>query len=212
VAHLIRKHYYDPATAQFLSRDPAVATTRSAYGYAAGNPLNSTDPSGLHEYYTTWDLGNAGSHTPQEAMWFLEHDPNAVCPWAVEGMNGETSLQLGHGYDLHTDTFRPCVPQVACFGPDPVRVISESSTSFTFLGLPGHVEGFGSSITFSSYCQDGDLMLQQHAQGPDGPPEFFDLGLINGIRMQKAQQFWGQVTQNLANLLNANQQVAGGFS
>jgi len=38
---------YDPSTGQFLSRDPANALTRSAYGYVGGNPLNMTDPSGL---------------------------------------------------------------------------------------------------------------------------------------------------------------------
>jgi uncharacterized protein RhaS with RHS repeats len=39
--------YYDPTTGQFLTRDPAVAATREAYGYVYGNPLNYTDPSGL---------------------------------------------------------------------------------------------------------------------------------------------------------------------
>lgn len=39
--------FYDPSTGQFLSRDPANALTRSAYGYVGGNPLNMTDPSGL---------------------------------------------------------------------------------------------------------------------------------------------------------------------
>jgi hypothetical protein len=39
--------FYDPTTGQFLSRDPANAMTRSAYGYTGGNPLNMTDPSGL---------------------------------------------------------------------------------------------------------------------------------------------------------------------
>lgn len=43
----LRARYYDPATAQFLTRDPAVAATRSPYGYVAGNPLNSRDPLGL---------------------------------------------------------------------------------------------------------------------------------------------------------------------
>ena len=32
---------------QFLSRDPAVATTLSPYAYVDGNPLNGVDPSGL---------------------------------------------------------------------------------------------------------------------------------------------------------------------
>lgn len=43
----LRARYYDPATAQFLSRDPAVASTRGAYGYTGGDPLNASDPSGL---------------------------------------------------------------------------------------------------------------------------------------------------------------------
>lgn len=39
--------YYDPATAQFLTVDPKVATTLSPYGYVQGDPLNSSDPTGL---------------------------------------------------------------------------------------------------------------------------------------------------------------------
>jgi RHS repeat-associated protein len=43
----LRARYYDPATATFLSRDPLNASTRSAYGYVYGDPLNATDPGGL---------------------------------------------------------------------------------------------------------------------------------------------------------------------
>ncbi|HJQ01310.1 MAG TPA: RHS repeat-associated core domain-containing protein [Jatrophihabitans sp.] len=42
----LRDRYYDPTTAQFLTRDPVVTATRSAYAYAANNPLNVTDPTG----------------------------------------------------------------------------------------------------------------------------------------------------------------------
>ena len=38
--------YYGPATAQFLTVDPKVATTLSSYGYLAGYPVNGSDPSG----------------------------------------------------------------------------------------------------------------------------------------------------------------------
>lgn len=38
--------FYDPATGQFLTRDPLVSATREAYGYVGGSPLNRTDPSG----------------------------------------------------------------------------------------------------------------------------------------------------------------------
>jgi RHS repeat-associated protein len=43
----LRARYYDPATAQFLSVDPAVAATQEAYAYVGGDPLNQTDPTGL---------------------------------------------------------------------------------------------------------------------------------------------------------------------
>jgi hypothetical protein len=36
-----------PASAQFLTSDPLVALTGSAYGYVADNPLNATDPTGM---------------------------------------------------------------------------------------------------------------------------------------------------------------------
>lgn len=43
----LRARYYDPSTAQFISRDPALQQTRQAYGYAGQNPLNAVDPTGL---------------------------------------------------------------------------------------------------------------------------------------------------------------------
>ncbi len=38
--------YYDPSTGQFLSLDPDVSQTHEPYGYAAGNPVNESDPDG----------------------------------------------------------------------------------------------------------------------------------------------------------------------
>ena len=43
----LRARYYDPATGQFLSRDPLLALTQEPYGYVGGNPLNYNDPLGL---------------------------------------------------------------------------------------------------------------------------------------------------------------------
>jgi len=42
----LRARYYDPATGQFLTRDPAVATTHEPYVYAGDSPTNATDPTG----------------------------------------------------------------------------------------------------------------------------------------------------------------------
>ena len=43
----LRARYYDPATGQFLTRDPIEIVTRSPNGYAGNNPVNATDPLGL---------------------------------------------------------------------------------------------------------------------------------------------------------------------
>jgi RHS repeat-associated protein len=43
----LRARFYDPATGQFLSRDPIEGLTRQPYSYARQNPLNLVDPSGL---------------------------------------------------------------------------------------------------------------------------------------------------------------------
>jgi len=43
----LQARYYDPATAQFLTRDPLVSMTGQPYAYTGNNPLNATDPAGL---------------------------------------------------------------------------------------------------------------------------------------------------------------------
>jgi RHS repeat-associated protein len=42
--------YYDPATAQFLTVDPAVDQTQQPYAYASDDPLNAADPAGLSSF------------------------------------------------------------------------------------------------------------------------------------------------------------------
>lgn len=43
----LQHRYYDPVTGQFLTVDPALATTREPYAYVNDNPLNKTDRRGL---------------------------------------------------------------------------------------------------------------------------------------------------------------------
>jgi RHS repeat-associated protein len=43
----LRARYYDPATGQFLTRDPLQALTKQPYAYVDDDPLNATDPLGL---------------------------------------------------------------------------------------------------------------------------------------------------------------------
>ena len=42
----MRARTYDPATAQFLTRDPLVALTGEPYSYVGDNPLTFSDPTG----------------------------------------------------------------------------------------------------------------------------------------------------------------------
>ena len=43
----LRARMYNPASGQFLQRDPLEQQTGQAYAYANGNPVNQSDPSGL---------------------------------------------------------------------------------------------------------------------------------------------------------------------
>ena len=43
----MRARSYDPASGQFLTRDPVEEVTRQAYAYAGDDPVNDTDPTGL---------------------------------------------------------------------------------------------------------------------------------------------------------------------
>lgn len=42
----LRARWYDPATGQFMSRDPLVSVSLDPYGYAHNNPVNFVDPLG----------------------------------------------------------------------------------------------------------------------------------------------------------------------
>jgi RHS repeat-associated protein len=57
----LRARYYDPATAQFLTLDPAVEETHEPYGYAGDNPLRFKDPTGL---WFAEELGGVGIPCP----------------------------------------------------------------------------------------------------------------------------------------------------
>lgn len=60
----LRARYYDPASGQFLTRDPASIGTRQPYLYASGNPINKTDPTGLDDGDDD-DDDSGGSGAPQ---------------------------------------------------------------------------------------------------------------------------------------------------
>ena len=59
--YYLRARYYDPTTAQFLTRDPLEARTHSAYGYVGGDPLNAIDPTGQFALFDTLAAAAVGA-------------------------------------------------------------------------------------------------------------------------------------------------------
>ncbi len=55
-----RARYYDPTTAQFMSVDPLVSSTRSPFGYAGGDPLDKTDPAARRRTTLTRTMRTTG--------------------------------------------------------------------------------------------------------------------------------------------------------
>ncbi|MBO9569936.1 MAG: RHS repeat-associated core domain-containing protein, partial [Cellulomonas iranensis] len=53
----LRARYYDPESAQFLTRDPLEATTGNPYGYTDGNPIQMVDPLGLINWGVVVGIG-----------------------------------------------------------------------------------------------------------------------------------------------------------
>jgi RHS repeat-associated protein len=100
--YYLRARYYDPATAQFLSRDRLEALTRSPYGYVNDNPLNGTDPIGLWP----WDglclrnpfggnNDNGGCHTTlntSEGVAGVVAGGAAACALVTAGICGAVGL------------------------------------------------------------------------------------------------------------------------
>ncbi|WP_051951351.1 RHS repeat-associated core domain-containing protein [Actinacidiphila yeochonensis] len=85
----LRARYYDPATAQFLTVDPDVEATLSAYAYVYGNPLNGIDPSGL------WGIGSIVSSIHKH-LGVINAVATAVASVAgtVTGICAETGLEM----------------------------------------------------------------------------------------------------------------------
>lgn len=74
----LRARVYDPATAQFMSVDPAVSITQAPYNYAEDNPLNRGDTTGLSSWNpfseSFWTEGNVISESPLNPIPYYEKE------------------------------------------------------------------------------------------------------------------------------------------
>ncbi|MFD0743425.1 RHS repeat-associated core domain-containing protein [Phytohabitans flavus] len=69
----LHARHYDPATGQFLTRDPLAALTRAPFSYAGNNPLNAADPSGLSWWNPIDLLKKAASFAVRAARFVISH-------------------------------------------------------------------------------------------------------------------------------------------
>ncbi len=161
----LRARTYDPATAQFLSVDPAEALTRAPYGYAQKNPLTFGDPSGLSVLGTLESIGEGALRAGIDVV--------AVGPYAVY----YGSYELASGIkDLGAKFGLP--------GEVIAHLDSLSLAQFQALGLAGDAaidvlknELFGNE----SICDEGTLgyinPLHGFLPGPLKGPQIFLPGI-----------------------------------
>lgn len=176
----LRARYYEPATAQFLTVDAAVANTMSPYSYAAGNPLNTTDPLGLYDYQYNQFIGSVSETGGAVAtMQYLQAHLAALFPF---GTGGCSSVVSGATCDLTPfgNQDRICIADVTA-----------NSFSFETVANNGTI-GPGGAITFSTYERGGDVYLRETAHAPNAgllETVLVHVGVVEGV--------WDQLAANL---------------
>jgi len=90
----LNNRYYDPSTGQFITQDPDVAQTGQPYEYAADNPRNNTDPTGL---FGCGDFGpfSGACGTVSSAVSWGEQKVQAAGTWAVQNSSTIATVAAG---------------------------------------------------------------------------------------------------------------------
>ncbi len=97
----LRARYYDPATQQFLTVDPALAATQQAYAYAADSPLNGRDPTGRFAWIIAGALGGAlGGFASYAINNYAQHGNFNSFDWGDAAKSTVAGTAIGVGLGL----------------------------------------------------------------------------------------------------------------
>lgn len=90
----LRARSYDPATGQFLSRDPIEDLTQAPYSYAGNNPANLVDPTGLCGWRDPWNCADdAWDATGGRVVSWAKRNRHTIIDVATAGA-GATAFTL----------------------------------------------------------------------------------------------------------------------
>ena len=116
--YYLRARYYNPVTAQFLTRDPLEALTLAAYTFGGGNPLNMIDPLGLK---WGWSEGLTSLAAVAGVVALVATGPVAItlAGVAVAAGAGATYLDIDHepNWKIAIDAIA-VIPGAGAFGAD----------------------------------------------------------------------------------------------
>ncbi len=178
----LQARYYDPATGQFISADPLVSLTLSAYGYAADNPVNDADPLGLAWYQpSTWWSQQTNEELQTAGKWIGIIGLGAGLTALTIASGGLDVLLLGAlGSAEAVTSLEAGVAAVSAFTEGAGFGLNAATTLWTcdggsqlacgmsILGLGVNVFGVGQEV---SENQLGSFLTDWFEQGYDGLKE-----------------------------------------
>jgi len=135
----LRARYYDPATANFLTRDPVEHLTREPYAYAGGNPLNFSDPSGQCPWCVAIGVGIAVGVAIDLGFQVYDNVSQGCSPFdnidwksvAISGAIGGATGAAGHGFKAWR------LAKAAKFGDDLLPGLPAGAPKIAGLGTSG---------------------------------------------------------------------------
>lgn len=128
----MRARVYDPATAQFLTVDPLIATTRAPYTYSYDNPLTFYDPSGRAAQICIGGTVSLGLFTVEANACYVT-TPNG----SGLAVSGGASGGVGFGANVHAGGGFSNAQTPGEYGGPFANVAASAE-----YGLGGYISGF----------------------------------------------------------------------